>query len=1423
MNKKILAFFLALSMIISCIPALAITAEATDLIHDNEGNLKEGVFVTNSGGEYGQYYALSNVVNNADNDRWGSVWVPSAPAWVQLNLPIAKQMTEIVITGAWGDHANPFKVLASNDADFTESTVLLEHSTAYPADRKFVINDAEKLATPYRYIRVVTTHSSNRFGIAEIDVRGIDEELPDVSADTVLTDNADIIAYASGEYGAAYVAQRALDGDESSFYFVSGVEKPAFTLDLRRGCEISKIGFISRKDADYTASRSNYEIQVSNDPTFATYDVLYKRLENPTKLGEWTYCYGKSDQRYRYVRIQNTAASGQQAIAEVKVWGNETSNSSVIDLAKTATVTTTTQSNLAYTTIDGNITTGWSCADETGKAAITYTFGQPSVVTSFQIYPVYDKEDDTKRKNINVYASASGNFNDAVLLKSISSEPLLNGRYNAFTLENFEPYKAIKLESMQEPTPASGLGIMEMRLVYDSTGLDVTVESTSPADGQTNVSNMGDTTVNLIEVELNRTVTASSVNPTNVKIKNITDNTYVTSWTPYEVSGKKFSIDICNLLSNKEYEVTLTTGVKAGGLPLTEEYKFTFTTGVIIRVPYVPGKVLVNVLKDKEITGNANANYNPISAVVDGNESTFAVSSGGPAFSIDLGNIYDIVAVELVPQGGENNKILLQGMNVLASKEYVDFKNVSSDTIDATTIATYPSTSSKKEIITFASPVKARYLGLNKSSYIVICEFKAYAYVDKNFGQWSVKNGTVAVDAVTDAGTYTFSIPVQNLDTDADTDYYMIVSAYDENGKMLYKDSGVVTATKNTTTELTKTLTVDAVANVSEITAVLVKSTRDGEMFIDAKTIYKTKPLVSEVEKPSTTITSLSDAVKFTVENDGFIISGMAYNEGYIKPSDRINVQVLEPKSDKSGYDFETISSSDFASKLCYAKAKGMFKEAEEFKFSFKVKDPSAYGEYSIKLTLTKEDGTTETLNKYIVYLAETDINDCVSAFKNFTASDSMESLLNTWSTTKKYFTTSQLVSGLDIESVPAGFNIAFERLCDLYDADGNMTDVLDVVDCLNAAYILSMIESENTTSVKTALSEYKGNITGLYDKSVINADKYVSMYTVLKSNITDSTSLKKVMNWTKALSFIQNGTREDVQFAIENYYEILGCDLSYATSKNVVLDDAVMKIDVQNASAYYDNFATTFTNAVDAVVAERSNIGGSSSPGGGGGIPPVRVPAATTPVTPTPDANDKEETPVKPSVPSEEKMPFSDIENILWAKEHIKALYDKGIISGDGDGKFHPERNVSREEFLKMLIEALEINYVSDDIIMFEDCSLDAWYYSYVKIALTNKITSGIDENNFGVGKNIKRQDMAVLVSKALSVKSITADETQKEFNDETNISKYALSDVKRMCTLGIINGFEDGTFAPDAYTTRAQAAVIIGRVLEIIGGVAE
>lgn len=174
--------------------------------------------------------------------------------------------------------------------------------------------------------------------------------------------------------------------------------------------------------------------------------------------------------------------------------------------------------------------------------------------------------------------------------------------------------------------------------------------------------------------------------------------------------------------------------------------------------------------------------------------------------------------------------------------------------------------------------------------------------------------------------------------------------------------------------------------------------------------------------------------------------------------------------------------------------------------------------------------------------------------------------------------------------------------------------------------------------------------------------------------------------------------------------------------------------------------------------------------------------------------------------------MPFDDIEGVDWASEAILALADKGIINGKAPNQFNPYDAITREEFVKILIGAM--GYKPNDYLknVFADADESDWFCKYINIAYDKGLVKGVGKDLFGVGENITREDMCVMLYNALKLKNSNISEgASVPFEDSDEISDYAKTAVGVLTEYGAINGVSETEFQPKGNATRAQAAKVI------------
>ncbi len=174
----------------------------------------------------------------------------------------------------------------------------------------------------------------------------------------------------------------------------------------------------------------------------------------------------------------------------------------------------------------------------------------------------------------------------------------------------------------------------------------------------------------------------------------------------------------------------------------------------------------------------------------------------------------------------------------------------------------------------------------------------------------------------------------------------------------------------------------------------------------------------------------------------------------------------------------------------------------------------------------------------------------------------------------------------------------------------------------------------------------------------------------------------------------------------------------------------------------------------------------------------------------------------------------FSDTGKYKWAKSQIEILASKGIADGTGKDTFSPGTDITRADFLVMLVRALGLSTSFDTNFVDIEPGMD--YYKEVGIAKKLGLSDGDGNNRFNPNSRITRQDMMALTARALKMlKMVQAAEPSvlDVFSDRTEISGYAAESMAIMVKEGFIEGSGD-RINPRSAVTRAEAAVFLYRI---------
>jgi hypothetical protein len=179
----------------------------------------------------------------------------------------------------------------------------------------------------------------------------------------------------------------------------------------------------------------------------------------------------------------------------------------------------------------------------------------------------------------------------------------------------------------------------------------------------------------------------------------------------------------------------------------------------------------------------------------------------------------------------------------------------------------------------------------------------------------------------------------------------------------------------------------------------------------------------------------------------------------------------------------------------------------------------------------------------------------------------------------------------------------------------------------------------------------------------------------------------------------------------------------------------------------------------------------------------------------------------------------FSDVSATYWGYVAISSLGSQGIVSGYPDGTFKPDATITRAEFATMQVKALGLN-TSGTTGTFTDVTAGSWYNGSVNAAVAAGLVSGMGNSLFAPNAPITREQMAAMVARALGDNAPTTNGAElNAFSDRSAVSSWAVSGMDKAVKSGIVSGMTADTLAPMANSTRAQAAMMIYKMLTVLG----
>ena len=213
---------------------------------------------------------------------------------------------------------------------------------------------------------------------------------------------------------------------------------------------------------------------------------------------------------------------------------------------------------------------------------------------------------------------------------------------------------------------------------------------------------------------------------------------------------------------------------------------------------------------------------------------------------------------------------------------------------------------------------------------------------------------------------------------------------------------------------------------------------------------------------------------------------------------------------------------------------------------------------------------------------------------------------------------------------------------------------------------------------------------------------------------------------------------------------------------------------------------------------------------------------------------------PLAAAAPGSGSKSLSDIQG-HWAQKEIETAIASGWVDGYPDGTFQPEKTITRAEFTKMLLDAIHLTPDSETVAWMKEHAKtkDQWgsaidyvpkLYDMADHWLTTQgwldaalyagmvVPSDYNGRNFRPEKEIARYEIALMTDRALGLVAPANAYAGEElpFADNGDILDWMKGYVSEAVKAGILQGYPDNTFRPNKTSTRAEAVVMVQRMLD-------
>ncbi|MER2106954.1 MAG: bifunctional 2',3'-cyclic-nucleotide 2'-phosphodiesterase/3'-nucleotidase [Solibacillus sp.] len=166
-----------------------------------------------------------------------------------------------------------------------------------------------------------------------------------------------------------------------------------------------------------------------------------------------------------------------------------------------------------------------------------------------------------------------------------------------------------------------------------------------------------------------------------------------------------------------------------------------------------------------------------------------------------------------------------------------------------------------------------------------------------------------------------------------------------------------------------------------------------------------------------------------------------------------------------------------------------------------------------------------------------------------------------------------------------------------------------------------------------------------------------------------------------------------------------------------------------------------------------------------------------------------------------------------MWKKLSVSALALTLLASGSVPASAAAEADMTRGEFVKAVIEALDVPLGSGTTVQFKD--VPDSLKPYIEKAVELKLIKGKTATQFAPNEKLTRTHAFIISARGIQDGKTYSEDVLEQFKDGDKIVAGNRQEMAKAVELGLLAGFEDGTIRPKDYVTKAQLEKILQRFL--------